>query len=152
MLTPNATLLLGDSLVSIDILRKVLSTTSKFFHGLVSSDLNPNDHQNFASCQKICRDEVFEVLEHIDGSSGTIIYLSLLRSVIDAYHEKGILFLKRIYFAWHAVFISRIWLTWIQTTTKEELDDKLTTLTEHWNTPCRRSIMSKQQFFLTTPE
>ena len=39
----------GDSLVSVDDLRKVLSTTSKFSHGLVLSDSNLKDHQNQGS-------------------------------------------------------------------------------------------------------
>jgi hypothetical protein len=117
----------------------------------VLSDLNPRDHQNFASCQKICCEEVLQGLKHVNDSNGTYIYLKILRSIIDAYYEKDTPFLRRIYLAWFAVFIVRIWLTWIQVTTKKELDDTLTTLTQHWDIPCRRSVTTKQQFFLTSP-
>ena len=135
--------------IAIDILRKVLSTTSKFSHGLVLSDLNPKDHQNFATCQKICRDEILELLKYIECANSTRIYLTILRSVIDAYHEKSTSYLKRIHLAWYAVFIVRIWLTWIQNMCKKELDDKLNILTEDWDVPCPLSKTSKRQFFLT---
>ena len=151
MLSSTATLLLGESLVSIDILRKLLSTTSKFSHGLVLSDLNPKDHQNFSSCQKICRDEILELLKHIERADSTRIYFSILRSVIHAYHEKSTSYLKRIYLAWYALFIVRIWLTWIENTRKEELDGTLNILTEDWDVPCPLSKTSKRQFFLTWP-
>ena len=135
MLSSTATLILGDSLVSIDALRTLTSTISKLHHGLVLSDLNPRDHQNFASCQKICREEVLQGLKHVNDSNGTYIYLTILRSIIDAYYEKNTPFLRRIYLASFAVFIVRIWLTWIQVTTMKELDDTLTTLTQHWDIP-----------------
>lgn len=150
MLSSTATLVLGDSLVSIDALRTLTSTVSKLHHGLVLSDLNPRDHQNFSSCQKICRDEVLEGLKHVTDSKGTLIYLTLLRSIIDAFHEKNTPLLKRLSSAWYAVFIVRIWLAWIQVKSKSELDDTLTILTLHWDTPCRRSVTTKQQFFLTS--
>ena len=84
MLSKTATLIMGDQLVSLDILRQILTSSSKLFHGLVSSDLNPKDHQNYASCVRISRDEIFEVLDTIDGSNATAIYIRLLRSIIDA--------------------------------------------------------------------
>lgn len=115
------------------------------------SDLNSRDHQNFASCQKNCREEVLEGLKHVNDSNGTYIHLKILRSIIGSYYENNIPFLRRIYLAWFAVFIVQIWLTWIQVTTKKELDDTLTTLTQHWDIPCQRSVTTKQQFFLTSP-
>ena len=88
MLSKTATLIMGDQLVSLDILRQILTSSSKLFHGLVSSDLNPKDHQNYASCIRISRDEIFEALDTIDGSNATAIYIRLLRSIIDAYIDR----------------------------------------------------------------
>jgi hypothetical protein len=66
---------MGNQFVSIDVLRQILSSSSKLFHGLVSSDLNPRDHQNFASCFRMSRDEIFQALDHIHNSNATTIYI-----------------------------------------------------------------------------
>ncbi|CAF3024631.1 unnamed protein product [Rotaria sp. Silwood2] len=58
MLSSTATLLMGNQLVSIDVLRQILSSSTKLFHGLISSDLNPRDHQNYASCIKNQHEQV----------------------------------------------------------------------------------------------
>ena len=66
MLSSTATMLLmGKQGMSIDTLHHVLSSSSKFFHGLVSSDLNQKDHQNYTSRRRISRDEVFQALQPI---------------------------------------------------------------------------------------
>jgi len=147
MLSSTTTLLMGNQFVSIDILRQMLSS-SKLFHGLVSSDLNPQDHQNYASCFRMTRDEIFQVLEHIDNSTATIIYIKLLRSVIDAYIEKSTSLLDRVFHAWTSVFLSRFWLLWIEKMGKKKLDDLFMKLMKNSNEcyPTKRSI---QQYFLT---
>ena len=73
MLSSTATLLMGNQPVSVDILNQILSS-SKLFYGLVASDLNPRDHQNYASCVRISRDEIFQALGNIDNSNATMIY------------------------------------------------------------------------------
>ena len=60
MLSPTATLLIGDQRISMDLLHQILSTSSKSFHGLVSSELNPRNRQNYASCFRLSRDEIFQ--------------------------------------------------------------------------------------------
>ena len=101
---------MGNQYVSIDILRRIASLSSKLFHGLVSSDLNPRDHQNYVSCMRISRDEIFIALENINKGNATIIYIKLLRSIIDAYIEKSTTLLDRIFHAWTSFFIARLWL------------------------------------------
>jgi hypothetical protein len=133
MLSSTTTLLMGNQFVSIDILRQILSSSSKLFHGLVSSDLNPRDHQNFASCYRMSRDEIFQALEHIHNSNATIIYIKLLRSVIDAYIEKSTSLLDRVFHAWTSVFLSRFWLLWIEKMGKKKLDNLLVKLTKNSN-------------------
>lgn len=125
MLSSSAVLLMGSYVVSTDDLRQVLSSSSKLFHGLISSDLNPRDHQNYASCWRISRDEVLRALNGVDSGKGTQIYIKLLRSVIDAYIEKSTSLVERVLHAWTAVFVARIWLVWIDTMGKKRLDDLL---------------------------
>ena len=149
MLSSSAILLMGNQIVSINDLRKILSSTSKLFHGLVSSDLNPRDHQNYASCWRISRDEVMRALEKFETSEATLVYVKLLRSVIDAYIERSTGLLDRIFHAWTAVFISRLWLVWIDKMGKNKLDKLLMALTENtedFDIPIKGN---SQQYFLT---
>jgi hypothetical protein len=94
---------------------------------------------------------VFQALETINGSNATFIFLKLLRSIIDAYIEKNTLLLDRIHHAWISVFLTRIWLVWIDKMGKQKLDKSLTGLTKHWKELPHRSKNSTQQFFLTSP-
>ncbi|CAF4756553.1 unnamed protein product, partial [Rotaria sp. Silwood2] len=51
-------------------------------HGLVKTDVNPKDRQNFTSCLNLSDDDVLVALEDIEGSQATRIYLRLLRSIV----------------------------------------------------------------------
>ena len=68
---------------------ELIQNKSKLTHGLVKTDIEPKDKQNFHSCLKISSDEVLTALEEIDGSLATQIYLRLLRSVVVAYIKSG---------------------------------------------------------------
>ena len=149
MLSTTATMLMGNQLVSIDVLRRVLSSSSKLLHGLVSSDLNPRDHQNYSSCWKISRDEIFQVLETIEDSNATAIYIKILRSVIDAYIEKSTCLLDRIFHAWISVFLSRLWMIWTHKMGKTRLDSLLIELTQHDDDSRNLSKTNMQQYSLT---
>ena len=151
LLSETATLLLGNELVSIDVLREILSSSSKLYHGLVAADLNPQDHQNFASCWRVTREEIFKVLSAIDDSSATSIYIRLLRSVIDAYIDKSKPLMERIFHAWTGVFISRFWRVWIDKMWKTRLDKLSFVLTQGRNISQRASRTSTQQYSMTIP-
>ena len=140
---------MGNHVVSTNDLQKVLLSSSKLFHGLVSSDLNPRDHQNYASCWRISRDEVIRTLEVLETSKATLVYVKLLRAVIDAYVEKSTELTGRIYHAWTAVFISRLWLTWIDTLGKKKLDELLLSFIEKNDEPDLETKRTCQQYFLT---
>ena len=140
---------MGNQRVSINALRQILLSSSKLFHGLVSSDLNPRDHQNYASCWRISRDEVIHALGTFENAKATFVYVKLLRSVIDAYMEKSTSLLDRVFHAWTGVFISRLWLVWIDKMGKNKLDKLLANLTENseeYDLPIKRT---SQQYFLT---
>lgn len=88
-------------------------------------------------------------LEKFETSEATLVYVKLLRSVIDVYIERSTGLLDRIFHAWTAVFISRLWLVWIDKMGKNKLDELLMVLTENtedFDIPIKRN---SQQYFLT---
>jgi hypothetical protein len=70
-------------------------------------------------------------------------YIRLLRSVIDAYIEESMTTLDR-------VFLSRLWLLWIEKVGKTKLDNIFTELTKHYNRCDHLSKTMAQQYFFTS--
>jgi hypothetical protein len=127
--------------------------SSKFHHGLVPSDINPKDKQNFKSCLKICSDDVLSILRGIPDSHGMHVYLSLLRSVIVAYVEKSTSIQDRLYYSWFAVFLCRLWRAWLDTQEKQTLVEQYEnrSATVSMSTKQKKKRVSKQQFTVTNP-
>lgn len=79
-------------------------------HELVKSNLNPNDKQNFASVNKICNQNVINLLQsHVSCSYGTAIFLKALRNIIDSFLDIELKPLERVEKIWHTVFLFRLW-------------------------------------------
>lgn len=63
----------------------ILANFPKDQHCLTTSVLNPADKQNFASVIRMCDTEVVNLLRNeVDDSQGTIMFLEIIRNVIDA--------------------------------------------------------------------
>ena len=107
ILSDVSSLLIGKEEVSIDVLIELIEKKSKLVHGLVKSDVNPKDRQNFTSCLNLSDDDVLSALDDIEGSQATRIYLYLLRSIVLAYVEHNTSIIDRIYHSWCNVIILR---------------------------------------------
>ncbi|CAF1131024.1 unnamed protein product [Rotaria sordida] len=101
----------------------LIESKSKFVHGLVKTDVNPKDRQNFTSCINLSDDDVLVALEDIEGSQATQIYLRLLRSIVLAYVEHNTPLIDRIYHSWFGVFLCRIWQTWLHVVDETEMPE-----------------------------
>ena len=116
-------LLIGKEKVSIEVLLELIETKSKLVHGLVRTDIDLEDRQNFSACLNLSDEDVLNALEDIDGSQATRIYLRLLRSIVLAYVEHNTPIIDRIYHSWFGVFLCRIWQTWLHVVDKEEISE-----------------------------
>ncbi|CAF3320873.1 unnamed protein product [Rotaria sp. Silwood2] len=77
LLSKTTTLVFGDQLINIQPLYYIIDNFCKLDHGLVQSDVNPKDRQNYGSCEKITNDRVLKLLEAIPNSLGISIYLQV---------------------------------------------------------------------------
>lgn len=77
LLSSNATMLLGDELITIDHLVQLIESSSKLNHNLVRSDILPKDRQNYSSCEKISSEAALDGLVSIANSRATRIYLEV---------------------------------------------------------------------------
>ncbi|CAF4572529.1 unnamed protein product [Rotaria sp. Silwood1] len=121
-------MLIGNEQVSIEVLIELLETKSKFVHGLVKTDIEPKDRQNFTSCLKLSSDDVLSALEDINNSRATRVYLQLLRSVVIAYIEHDTSIVDRIYHGCKAVNLPSY--DTIENTIHKAFNDAYDTLSE----------------------
>ncbi|CAF4339700.1 unnamed protein product, partial [Rotaria magnacalcarata] len=137
ILSKKASMLIGKEEVSIEVLMELIEKKSKLAHGLVKTDIEPKDRQNFSSCIKLSSDDVFTTLEDIESSQATRIYLHLLRCIVLAYVEHDTSIINRIYYSWYAVFLCRIWKNWL-----DIIDEKDT---------LGYNVENKKDLFITSP-
>jgi hypothetical protein len=123
LMSSSSYMLMGNNTISIDYLLQLIESKSKFKHNLVKSDVCPRDKQNYRSCEKLCSS--LEYLKDVNGAQGTVVYLTIIRCIIFAYIDTSTTTPDRIYYAWLAVFICRLWRVWLHLVSKQELDDRI---------------------------
>lgn len=112
---PSILLPMGSKQVSITHLKILISTCPKERHGLVETDICPDDRQNYASFEKITQDRVLKALEcHIMDSEATVQYLRLSRNITKAFTDENMKPLERVNLLWHPLYFFRAWRKWIQ--------------------------------------
>lgn len=105
---------MGNRLVTLSHLKMLIEELPKSVHGLVLSDICPDDRQNFQSLQKIMDPKVLKcVQENIPESEATVLYLKLCRYVTSAFLDPNLSPLDRVYRSWFAILFLRIWRNWI---------------------------------------
>lgn len=115
LLKPSIMLPMGDYQVSIAHIKMLLSLVEKDVHGLVLSDICPEDRQNFQSFEKITELRVLKSLEKtIFGSEATIAYLKICVNIVSSFLNMDLKPSERIYRIWHSVYFLRAWRKWLQ--------------------------------------
>jgi hypothetical protein len=123
ILSSSSYMLIGNNTINIDYLLELIESKSKFLHNLVKSDICPRDKQNYRSCEKLC--DSLEYLKEIDGSHATVVYITIIHCIILAFINTSTKTPDRIYYAWLAVFICRLWRVWLHLVPKQELNDRV---------------------------
>lgn len=105
---------MGTSQVSVAYLKVLIKTVDKSVHGLVRSDICPDDRQNFKSLQKCFDDRVLNALEHhVPGSNATIMFLKSCREIYSAFYSPHLTPSERVRKLWHTTYFFRAWRSWI---------------------------------------
>ena len=148
LLSDTAELIIGNQRISLKILSDMIGSVNKLKHGLVKSNIYPRDKQNFASCEKISRDNVISTLENITDSLAIRLYLRLIRAIITAYIDKDTSIGERLYHAWFSVFICRIWWAWLLVKAEDE-PDEISSWSSDSSSSSRSITQLIKRFFIT---
>lgn len=102
--------MIGKRVVSIVHIKALLKLVSKDVHGLVHSDIIPEDRQNYKSLEKLMKERVLNAMEtNVADSKGTIMYLKLCKLITSSFLAPDLKPIQRIYSIWYAVFFLRCW-------------------------------------------
>lgn len=98
-------LCIGNRVVTAAHIQVLLNTAEKAVHGLVQTDVYPEDRQNFKSLEKLMEDRVLNALkQYVVDSGATTTYLMLCKLITSAYLRMDLKPIERIYKIWHAVY------------------------------------------------
>ena len=107
---------MGKYIATPEHLRDIIQNHSKSLHFLTESDLSLDDKMNFEAVEKICKENVRELLGQSPDKNnlGTIMYLKIISYVLEAFLSKNLSVNQRIHNMWYSVFFLRIWRQWLK--------------------------------------
>ncbi|CAF1608899.1 unnamed protein product, partial [Didymodactylos carnosus] len=75
LLCSTAQLMMGPQLISIEHLQDIIDSNaySKLDHGLVRTDINLKDRQNYRSCEKLTSNDLLNIVRNNPSTSGTFV-------------------------------------------------------------------------------
>lgn len=102
-------LIIGRKVASVSHLKILLNTVSKEEHGLIYSDICPDDRQNYSSLEKIMSPKVIECLEkYVVDSEGTIEYIRICQAIASSFYD-DLLPIERLFRLLRSTFFLRAW-------------------------------------------
>jgi hypothetical protein len=107
LLTLSNILSMGSEVACPGHLLEVLKRYPKAKHGLTQRAIDNKDKQNYSSIELLFKESIEECLLELNvktKTSGTIIYLSLIRDIRNCFFDKSISPLDRLYKIWKSSF------------------------------------------------
>lgn len=121
-------LVIGNRAASVTHLKMLINLVPKSIHGLVYSDICPDDRQNFDSLRRVMQPKVRDALaKYIIGSEGTIEYIRLCHEITSSLVDANMPPLKRLFSLWRSTFFLRAWRLFIRESDNLDLDNNFIT-------------------------
>ena len=98
-------------------------------HGLTKRAVDNKDKHNYSSIAMLVDEKVeacLNELSHKFKTYGTVVYITIMRSIRDATFDKSLAPITRIYLVWFSLYFLRIWRTWLNENGYTESDHFVT--------------------------
>lgn len=116
-------LLIGNKVASVSHLKILINSVPKSVHGLVYSDICPDDRQNYNSLEKVMQPNVREALAtYVLGSEGTVEFIRICYEITSSLYDDNLAPLDRISRIWRSTFLLRAWRLHIRHAAKDGLN------------------------------
>lgn len=125
LLLPSNILVLGNETACSTHMNLMVNKFSKEEHGLSIRSIDIKDKQNYSSIELMLKEGVFQCLLKLGkkiNTTGTIMYLNLMKNIRDAFLNKSISPRERLYLSWKTLYFFRIWRVWLKKNGYNELD------------------------------
>lgn len=110
LLKLTTTLLIGNKIASVAYLKILINSVPKSIHGLVYTDICPQDRQNYSSLVKIMQPNVRAALsDFVMDSEGIIEYIRICDEITSSLYDENLSPLERVYRIWRSTFFLRAW-------------------------------------------
>lgn len=115
---------IGTKMASVAHLKMLINCVPKAVHGLVYSDICPDDRQNYGSLEKIMQPRVREALAtHILSSEGTIEYIRICQEITSSLYDDDLSPLERLSRIWRSTFFIRAWRLYTKRSVNLDFDN-----------------------------
>lgn len=105
-----ANLKMGTNYVTVNHLLILIQLVPKNKHLLNEYNILNQDKMDYSMIYRISTENVVELLEkHVNNSIGTVEFLRMLRFLLEAFVEKNVPVLVRLFNAFYCVFLLRFW-------------------------------------------
>lgn len=129
LIIPSNIISIGSEVACRGHLTEVLKKFHEARHGLTHRSIDDKDKQNYTGIGllvKPCVEECLKGLSSTLKTSGTVVYLKLMRDVRDSFFDKSLSPLRRIYLIWKSIYFLRIWRSWLAENNLAESDHFIT--------------------------
>ena len=116
LLTPSNLVVLGTEVACPFHLIQLIQEIPKARYGLTKKAVDNKDKQNYSSIAMLVDEKVetcLNELSHKFKTYGTVVYITIVRSIRDATFDKSLAPIKQIYLMWFSLYFLRIWRTWL---------------------------------------
>lgn len=121
-------LVIGNRVASVTHLKMLINIIAKSIHGLVYSDICPDDRQNFDSLRRVMQPKVRDALaKYVVGSEATIEYIRLCHEITSSLVDVNMPPLERLSLIWRSTFLLRAWRLFIKKSDSLDLDSNFIT-------------------------
>lgn len=121
-------LVIGNRVASVTHLKMLINIIAKSIHGLVYSDICPDDRQNFDSLRRVMQPKVRDALaKYVVGSEATIEYIRLCHEITSSLVDVNMPPLERLSLIWRSTFFLRAWRLFIKKSDSLDLDSNFIT-------------------------
>lgn len=127
LLNPKVEIVIGNKTASPQYLKYLINNFSKDKHLLTEQDLKLEDKMNFKAAEKMCSNNVINLLKTMPDTEATCAYLNIMNLVTSSFLAKELDIEKRLYNLWYCVFFVRIWRKWIKDNNKYSLANNFIT-------------------------
>jgi hypothetical protein len=115
---------MGIHQITVNHLKQLVKECDKNIHLLNRYELDNVDRMNYSIVDKIATENIEFLLQlHVTESRATVVFLRMMRYILEAYTKENLTALERLYKSFYVLFVMRIWKFWCLSSENGSVDN-----------------------------